>query len=73
MSGNCKNLNYIELAGSAFQVCYILLLFCLFILLIFESLIFKLQFKILIYLFKKITATYSGTIYNFVLYFPSLL
>ena len=42
---NCINLNYVELVHSAFQVYYILLLFCLFILLIFESLILKLQLK----------------------------
>ena len=49
---NYINLNYVELIHSAFQVYYILLLFCLFILLIFESLILKLQLKILIYLLK---------------------
>ena len=43
---NCINLNYVELVHSAFQVYYILLLFSLFILLIFESLISKLQLKI---------------------------
>ena len=32
----CINLNYIELVHSAFQVYYILILFCLLILLIFE-------------------------------------
>ena len=58
---NCINLNYVELVHSAFQVYYILLLFCLFILLIFESLILKLQLKILIYLQNKVT--YSSTIY----------
>ena len=47
---SCINLNYVELVHSAFQVYYILLLFCLFILLIFESLILNLQIKILIYL-----------------------
>ena len=36
---NCINLNYVELVHSAFQAYYILLVFCLFILLIFESLI----------------------------------
>ena len=35
---NCINLNYAELIHSAFQVYYILLLLCIFILLIFESL-----------------------------------
>ena len=49
---NCINLNYAELIHSAFQVYYILLLLCIFILLIFESLILKLQLKILIYLLK---------------------
>ena len=44
------NLNYAELVHGAFQVYYIFLLFCIFILLIFESLILKLQLKILIYL-----------------------
>ena len=42
---NCINLNHAELVLSAFQVYYILVLFCLFILLIFESLIVKLQLK----------------------------
>ena len=50
---NCINLNYVELVDSVFQVYYILLLFCLFYLLIFEGLILKLQLKILIYLLKK--------------------
>ena len=45
----------------------------LFILLIFESLILKLQLKILIYLLRKIIAIHSETICNLVLYFPSLL
>ena len=49
---NCINLNYVEMVHSAFQVFYILLLFCLFILLLYESLILKLQLKILIYLLK---------------------
>ena len=49
---NCINFNYVELVFSAFQVYYILLLFCLFILLIFESLMLKHQLKILIYLLK---------------------
>ena len=44
---NCINLNYVELVHSAFKVNYILL-FCLFILLVFESLILKLQLKIII-------------------------
>ena len=70
---NCTNLNYVELVHNAFQVYHTLLLFCLFILLIFESLILKLQLKILICLLKKIIAIYSGIICNFLLYFPSLL
>ena len=45
-----KNLNYVELVHSAFQVYYSLLLLCIFILLIFESLTLKHQLKILIYL-----------------------
>ena len=45
-----KNLNYVELVHSAFRVYYRLLLLCIFILLIFESLILKHQLKILIYL-----------------------
>ena len=61
---NCINLNYVELVHGAFQVYYILLLFYIFILLIFESLILKLQLKILLYLLKKITVIYSGTINN---------
>ena len=43
---NCINLNCVELVHGAFQICY-MLLFCLFILLIFKSLILKLQPKIL--------------------------
>ena len=58
---NCINLNYVKLVQNAFQVYYILLLFCLFILLIFESLILKVQLKILIYLLKKLIVMYSGT------------
>ena len=50
---NCINLNHVELVRSAFQVYCILLLFCIFPLLIFESLILNLQLKILIYLLKK--------------------
>ena len=68
---NCINLNYAELVHSAFQV-YSILLFCLFILLIFESLTLKLQLKNLLYLLKKIV-TYHGNICNFVLYLLSLL
>ena len=45
------NLNYVELVHSAFQVYWILLLLCIFILFLFESLILKLQLKI--YLLKK--------------------
>ena len=43
----------LELVHAAFQVSYSLLLLCIVILLIFESLILKLQLKILIYLLKK--------------------
>ena len=39
------DLNYVELAHSVFQVCYILLILCIFVLLIFESLILKFQLK----------------------------
>ena len=49
---NCINVNYTEWLHSAFQVYYILLLLCMFVLLIFESLILKSQLKILIYLLK---------------------
>ena len=42
---NC--VNNIELVHGAFQVYYILLLFYIFILLIFESLVLKLQVKLL--------------------------
>ena len=42
---NCMNLNSVELVHGAFQVYYILLLFCIFILLIFESLMLKFQLK----------------------------
>ena len=41
------NLRYVELVHGAFQVYYIYLLSCIFILLIFESLILKVQLKIL--------------------------
>ena len=61
---NFMNFNYAELLHGTFQIHYILLLFCIFILLIFESLILKLQLKILLYLLKKITVIYSGTINN---------
>ena len=47
---NSIHLNYVKLVHSAFQVYYILLLYCLFILLSFESLVLKLQLKIFIYL-----------------------
>ena len=70
---NSINLNYVKLVHSAFQAYCVLLLFCLFILLIFESLILKLQLKILISLPKNIIVIYSETICNFVLYFPSIL
>ena len=49
---NSINLNHVELVHSVFQVYYIILLLCIFILLIFENLILKLQLKILIYLLK---------------------
>ena len=51
---NIINLNYVELVHSALQVYYIILLSCLFILLIFESLTLKLQLliKVLVYLLK---------------------
>ena len=55
-----------------FKVYYILL-FYLFILLMFESLILKLQVKIFIYLLKITIAIYTRTIYNLGLYFPRLL
>ena len=61
---NGVNLSYVKLSHNAFQVYYILLLLCTFILLISESLILKFQLRILI-------VTYSGTICDFVLYFPS--
>ena len=41
-----------DLTLSFFQICYIFLLFYIFILLIFESLILKFQLKILLYLLK---------------------
>ena len=69
----CENcVNYVELVPSTIQVYHSLLLFCLFILLIFESLILKLQLEIFIF-FKKIIAIYSETVCNLVRYFPSLL
>ena len=43
---NCINLNYAELVHNDFQVYYLLLILCIFILLIFEILILKLQWKI---------------------------
>ena len=61
---NCINLNYLELVHCAFQVYYILLRLYIFILLIFESLILKLQLKILMYLLKKIIVIYSGTTWS---------
>ena len=42
---NCISLYYVELVHGAFQVYYILLLFCIFILLIFENLMLKFQLK----------------------------
>ena len=53
LHGNCVNLNYVELVHRAFQVKYILLLLCIFILLIFEGLTLKLQLKLLIYILTK--------------------
>ena len=61
------NLNYVEVFHSAFQVYYILLLLCLFIILIFEGLILKRQVKILIYLINKTIEMYSQTLRNLVL------
>ena len=61
---NCINLNYVEIVYSAFQVYNILLLLCIFILFIFESLILKIQLQILIYLLKKIIVIYSVIICN---------
>ena len=55
------HLNYVELVHGAFQVYYTLLLFYIFTLLIFESLILKLQLKILIYLLKKVIVIDSIT------------
>ena len=49
---NYINLNYVELVHSAFQTYYILLVLCLFILLIFESLMLKSQLHIFMYLLK---------------------
>ena len=49
---NYINLNYVELIDGGFQVCYFILPFCTFLLLIFESLILKLQLKILTYVLK---------------------
>ena len=47
---SCINFNYVELVHSAFQVSYMLLLLCTFILLISESLLLTFQLNILIYL-----------------------
>ena len=59
------NLNYIELVHSALQVYYIILLFCLFIVLIFKSLILKLQLNIFIYLLlKKKSETHKSVYYR---------
>ena len=62
---NCIHLKYVELVHSAFQVYCVLLLLCLFILLIFESLILKCQLKILNLSTKKIVI-YIGTIISLV-------
>ena len=61
---NCINLNYVELVHSGFQVYYIFLLFCLFILLSFESLILKLQLNILTFLMKKMGEGEGGMIWE---------
>ena len=45
---NCINLNYVELVQGDFQFYHILLLFCIFILLIFQSLILKPQLLLLL-------------------------
>ena len=60
----------LEWDAIAFSNC-IFLLSCIFILLIFENLIFKLQLKILI-IHIKIIVISSRTICNFILFFPSL-
>ena len=57
LSENCIDLNHVESVHSAFQVSYILLLFCVVILLIFESLILKLQLKIFIIYLNCISTT----------------
>ena len=49
---NCINLTYVELVYSALQVYYIFVPVCMFILLIFDSLILKLQLKLISYLLK---------------------
>ena len=63
---NCINLNYVELVHSSFQVYYVLLLFCLLILLISESFYIETPTKNLIYL--KIIVIYSGNICNFIFF-----
>ena len=60
---NCINLNYIELVHSAFQIYYIVLLFCLFTVLIFKSLLLKLQLNIFIYLLLKKKSETHKTVY----------
>ena len=49
---NYINLTYVELVYSALQVYYIFVPVCMFILLIFDSLILKLQLKLISYLLK---------------------
>ena len=61
---NCIDPNYVLVVCSTFQVYYIFLIFCLFILLIFESLILKLQLNILTYLMKKMGEDEGGMIWE---------
>ena len=51
---NYINLNYVELVQGDFQVYHILLLFCIFILLIFQSLILKPQLLLLLSRFSRV-------------------
>ena len=70
---NRIDLNDVELVHRAFQLYAILPLLCVLALFVLESLMLKLQLKILIYLLKKITVIYSGSLCKLVLHFPSLL
>ena len=70
MCESCINLIF---GYSNFQVYYILLVFCLLIILLIFLRIWYWNSKILIYLYWKIIVICNGTICNFVLYFPSLL